>query len=128
MGQRREPDITHIGGILETKKIAAWADAYYVLVAPHNVGGPVATAPDLHFAASTPNFTIQEHFNDFAEDWVEQLAPGNLEVIDGYFGLPHGPGLGVTLDLNEVQRHPRERIFFNLYDESWHRRQATVGE
>ena len=123
-----QPDITHIGGILETKKIAAWADAYYVLVAPHNVGGPVATAANLHFAASTPNFTIQEHFNDFAEDWVKKLAPGNPEVIDGYFALPHGPGLGVSLDLDEVERHPRKHIFFNLYDESWHRRQATVEE
>lgn len=117
-----QPDITHIGGILETKKIAAWADAYYMLVAPHNVGGPVATAAALHFAASTPNFKIQEHFNDFAEDWVKQIAPGNPEVTDGYFGLPQGPGLGVTLDLDAVQAHPRKHVFFNLYDEDWHRR------
>jgi galactonate dehydratase len=117
-----QPDITHIGGILETKKIAAWGDAYYMLVAPHNVGGPVATAAALHFAASTPNFKIQEHFNDFAEDWVKQIAPGNPEVTDGYFDLPQGPGLGVTLDLDAVQAHPRKHVFFNLYDEDWHRR------
>jgi galactonate dehydratase len=117
-----QPDITHIGGILETKKIAAWADAYYMLVAPHNVGGPVATAAALHFAASTPNFKIQEHFNDFAEDWVKQIAPGNPEVTDGYFGLPQGPGLGVTLDLDAVAAHPRQHVFFNLYDDDWHRR------
>ena len=117
-----QPDITHIGGILETKKIAAWADAYYMLVAPHNVGGPVATAAALHFAASTPNFKVQEHFNDFAEDWVKQLAPGNPEVTDGHFGLPQGPGLGVTLDLDAVEAHPRQHVFFNLYDEDWHRR------
>src|SRR5207253_685651 len=43
-----QPDITHFGGILETKKLTAWADAYYVLVAPHNVGGPVSTAANLH--------------------------------------------------------------------------------
>jgi len=122
-----QPDITHIGGILETKKIAAWADAYYVLVAPHNVGGAVATAAALHFAASTPNFKIQEHFNDFAEDWVKKLAPGNPEVVDGYFALPQGPGLGVTLDLDEVARHPRKHVFFNLYDEDWHKRQ-TIKE
>ena len=39
-----QPDISHFGGILHTKKLAAWADTYYVLIAPHNVGGPVATA------------------------------------------------------------------------------------
>lgn len=120
-----QPDITHFGGILETKKLAAWAEAYYVLVAPHNVGGPVSTAAALHFAASTPNFKIQEHFNDFAEDWVKQLAPGNPEVTDGYFALPQGPGLGVTLDVDRIKEHPRGHVFFNLYDEDWHRRQVV---
>ncbi len=120
-----QPDITHFGGLLETKKLAAWAEAYYVLVAPHNVGGPVSTAAALHFAASTPNFKIQEHFNDFAEDWVKALAPGNPEVADGYFALPDGPGLGVKLDLDLIEQHPRQHVFFNLYAEDWHRRQVV---
>src|ERR671929_36365 len=115
-----QPDITHFGGLLETKKLAGWAEAYYVLVAPHNVGGPVSTAAALHFAASTPNFKIQEHFNDFAEDWVKAAAPGNPEVIDGYFALPQGPGLGVKLDLDLIEQHPRQHVFFNLYAEDWH--------
>ena len=119
-----QPDITHIGGILEAKKLAAWADAYYVLVAPHNVGGPVSTAANLHLAACTTNFKIQEHFNDFAEEFVKAAAPGNPEVVDGYFGLPSGPGLGVVLDHAVVERHPRRQIYFNLFAENWHRRQA----
>ena len=119
-----QPDITHCGGILETKKIAAWADTYYMLVAPHNVGGPVATAAALHLAACTTNFKIQEHFNDFAEAWVKQAAPGLPEVQDGYFPLPEKPGLGVELDEHVFEEHPRAQIFFNLYSENWHRRQA----
>jgi galactonate dehydratase len=120
-----QPDITHFGGLLETKKLAAWAETYYILVAPHNVGGPVSTAAALHFAASTPNFKIQEHFNDFAEDWVKAAAPGNPEVVDGYFALPQGLGLGVKLDEAVIQQHPQQRIFFNLFAENWHRRQAV---
>src|SRR6266700_1527582 len=119
-----QPDITHFGGIIDTKKLAAWADAYYVLVAPHNVGGPVSTAANLHLAACTTNFKIQEHFNDFAEDFVKAAAPGNPEVVDGYFALPSGPGLGVTLDHDVIAAHPRRQIFFNLFAENWHRRQA----
>jgi galactonate dehydratase len=119
-----QPDITHFGGILETKKLAAWAENYYVLVAPHNVGGPVSTAAALHFAASTHNFKIQEHFNDFADEWIKSTAPGNPEVVDGYFALPQGPGLGVTLDLDVVEAHPRQKVFFNLFAEGWQKRQA----
>jgi len=119
-----QPDITHLGGLLETKKLAAWADAYYVLVAPHNVCGPVGTAANLHLAACTTNFKIQEHFNDFAEAHVKAAAPGVPDIVDGYFPLPQGPGLGVQLDHSVVAQHPRRRVFFNLFAEEWHRRQA----
>ena len=121
-----QPDITHFGGLLETKKLSAWAEAYYVLVAPHNVGGTVSTVAALHFAASTPNFKILEHFNDFAEDWVKAAAPGNPEVQEGYFALPQGRGLGVKLDEEVIREHPQQKIFFNLFAENWHRRQAVV--
>ena len=112
-----QPDIAHFGGILQTKKLAAWADTYYVLIAPHNVGGPVATAAALHLAACTPNFKIQEHFNDFDEPYVLDSAPGLPKVVDGYFGLPTGPGLGVVLDEEVIRAHPEQRIHFNLIQE-----------
>ncbi len=121
-----QPDITHFGGILNTKKLAAWAEAYYMLIAPHNVGGPISTAAALHLAACTPNFKIQEHFNDFAEAYVKDAAPGNPEIEDGYFALPSGPGLGVTLDEDVVAANPRRRVHFNLFAEDWHRRSAEV--
>jgi len=121
-------DITHYGGLLNTKKLAAWADAYYVLIAPHNVGGPVSTAAALHLAACTTNFKIQEHFNDFSEAYVKESAPGNPEVVDGYFALPQGPGLGVTLDEDVIQAHPRQSVYFNLFVEDWHKRQATHND
>jgi galactonate dehydratase len=119
-----QPDITQMGGLLESKKLAAWAESYYVLVAPHNVGGPVSTAASLHFAASTPNFKIQEHFNDFADPWVKEAAPGNSEVVNGSFALPQGPGLGITLNKDFLREHPQQRVFFNLYAENWHLRQV----
>jgi galactonate dehydratase len=121
-----QPDIAHFGGILNTKKLAAWADAYYVLMAPHNVGGPIATAAALHLAACTPNFKIQENFNDFDEPYVLASAPGLPAVEDGYFPLPPGPGLGVTLDEAVVAEHPEQRIHFNLFKEGWHKRDARM--
>jgi galactonate dehydratase len=121
-------DITHFGGLLNTKKLAAWADSYYLLIAPHNVGGPVSTAAALHLAACTTNFKIQEHFNDFSEAYVKEAAPGNPEVIDGYFALPQGPGLGVTLNEEVLLAHPRQNVYFNLFVDDWHKRQALHKE
>ena len=121
-----QPDITHFGGILSVKKLAAWAEAYYVLVAPHNVGGPVSTAAALHLAAATPNFKIQEHFNDFAEAYVKDAAPGVPQVKDGFFALPAGPGLGVELDEDLIRAHPRQDAHFNLFAEDWHKRRPNA--
>ena len=121
-----QPDITQTGGFLETKKIAAMGDMCYMLVAPHNVGGPVSTATSLHFAASTPNFKIQEHFNDFSEAWVKEAAIGCPEVVDGYFSLPSGPGLGMTLNEDLIKEHPYRELFFNLWQDDWHRRQVEL--
>ena len=117
-----QPDITAFGGLLNAKKLAAWAETYYILVAPHNVGGPVSTAAALHFAASTPNFKIQEFFNDFANPEIMRAAPGVPPVVDGYFSLPEGPGLGVTLDEDFIRDHPRQDFHFNLFADDWHKR------
>jgi galactonate dehydratase len=119
-----QPDTTTVGGILEARRIAAWAESHYVLVAPHNVGGPISTAAALQLAACTPNFKIQEHFNDFSEAHVKQAAPGNPEVVDGHFAIPSAPGLGVTLDEDVVRAHPMREIHFDLFAEDWHFRQA----
>lgn len=119
-----QPDITECCGLLEVKKIAAMADAHYMLVAPHNVGGPVSTATALHLAACTTNFKIQEHFNDFCEPFVKQAAGPYPEVADGYFALPERPGLGLQLDEDCIREHPPRAGHFNLWDPEWQRRQA----
>jgi galactonate dehydratase len=92
-----QPDIVRTGGISEMKKIAAIAEAYYTPVAPHNSNSPVSTVAGLHFAASTPNFLIMEHFTiDVA--WRDIMITPALKVVDGYMELPEKPGLGIEVD------------------------------
>lgn len=121
-------DLSHFGGITEARKVAAWAESYYVLMAPHNVCGPVATAANVHLDACTPNFKIQEHFNDFADSWVKGAVDHYPEVVDGYFSLSERPGLGLGLNEDFIAEHPREHVHFNLYAEDWHKRQAKSGK
>ena len=59
-----QPDVCVCGGLMEMEKIAALAEAHYVMVAPHNPMGPVATTVNVHFAASTPHFLILEYHPD----------------------------------------------------------------
>jgi galactonate dehydratase len=119
-----QPDLTHCGGLLETKKIAAMAETSGLLVAPHNVSASIGTAAALHLAACVPNLKIQEYFNDFDEPFVAGTASGLPPVVDGYFALPGGPGLGVTFHEEIVRAHPYRRQHFNLFSEDWQRRQT----
>ena len=109
----------HIGGIGEARKLAATAETHYVLVAPHNVGGPVLTAASLQLGFCTPNFKILENFNDFADAKIKDLVRGAPEVVDGYFALPEGPGLGVELDVAAAAEFPRRQAKFVLWAEDW---------
>src|SRR5207237_8270884 len=60
-----QPDLTMMGGILETRKLASWAESYYVMVAPHHVGRPVSTPAALHLAAATRNYNTLQYFNHY---------------------------------------------------------------
>jgi len=97
------PDVGNTGGILETKKIAAMAEAWNLRVAPHLCAGPICTAATLQLDATLTNFMIQELYpyrvpEHFA---IVDRAP-ELEVKDGHMPIPDRPGLGVILDRERV--------------------------
>ena len=99
-----QPDVVQAGGILELKKIAAMAEAYYVGFQPHNPYGPFCTIAALHLDASTPNFLIQE---GGIHPWVQDSTVGDFpEQVNGYFGVPPGPGLGVAMDEDWLAANP----------------------
>ena len=125
-----QPDINQCGGLLEVKKIAAVAETYSTMVAPHNVGGIVSTTAALHLAVGLRNSKTLEHFNDFADEQVKSAGAPYPEVVDGYFELPAGPGWGVELDLDFIEAHPPGVIDgviqdpgLNMFaDPDWHKR------
>jgi galactonate dehydratase len=119
-------DLTHFGGLSPMKRLAGWADAYALTLAPHNVCGPVGTMANLHFAVATPNYKVLEHFNDFADAWVHELVDHSPRVDpqDGCFMAPERPGLGLKLDHQACQRHPSTGGRIKLFEEGWERRRS----
>jgi len=119
-------DLTHYGGFLPMKRLAGWADAYSLLMAPHNVCGPVGTMANVHFAVATPNYKILEHFNDFADAWTHDLvdASPRIDPADGCFAAPERPGLGLRLRHDECAKHARTGGRIRLFDAGWEQRQG----
>ena len=100
-----QPDISHAGGIMELKKIAAEAECRYIPFAPHNPSGPVANAATLQLAASCPNFCILEIMYSDVE-YRKRITDESLEYKDGYIKIPQKPGLGIEIDEEECLKHP----------------------
>jgi galactonate dehydratase len=96
-------------GITGAKRIAALAEPYYVAVAPHHEGGPVATAAAIHLAASIPNFFAQHLPVPTApEDRAmrSEIASPHLETgRNGFLELPKGPGLGITVNESALEKY-----------------------
>lgn len=104
-----QPDICHAGGIFELRKIAAMAEVYYVMVAPHNSNGPISTVASVHLDACTPNAVMQELVVSRLSLYNELLTDP-LIVEDGYIQLPEGPGWGVDIIPDAEERYPAQML------------------
>ena len=99
-----QPDPSHAGGITETRKIAAMAEAYDVALAPHCPLGPIALAACLQLDAVCQNAVIQEqslgiHYNTGGNDLLDYLVdPAVFAYADGHVAIPQGPGLGIEIN------------------------------
>ena len=104
-----QPDVSHAGGISECRRIAALAETFDVLLAPHCPIGPIALAACLQVDFATPNVLIQEqslgiHYNT-TSDLLDYLVDPTVFTFDqGWCARPTGPGLGIEIDEAAVRR------------------------
>ncbi|MZQ82889.1 galactonate dehydratase [Paenibacillus sp. 5J-6] len=126
-----QPDLSHAGGILETRKIAAMAEAYDVAVAPHCPLGPIALASCLQLDTCSPNAFIQEqslgiHYNQ-GSDLLDYLKdPAVFQYEDGFVKNLTAPGLGI--EINEDKVREMAAIGHNWKNPVWRQADGTVAE
>ncbi len=88
-------DCTKNGGVTEFCKVAAYAEAKGVLLAPHHV-------PHVHvqLAAAFPHAAWVEVFDNAKQHvaWAEGLFPGYPEVRNGHMECPDRPGWGFEVN------------------------------
>ncbi|HEX8241367.1 MAG TPA: galactonate dehydratase [Allosphingosinicella sp.] len=126
-----QPDLSHCGGILEGRRIAAMAEAYDVAVAPHCPLGPLALAACLQVAATAPNVALQEmslgiHYNVGGDLYTFCKDPAPLTATDGWLAVPTGPGLGVDIDEDAVREADKDRHRWR--NPVWRHKDGTFAE
>ncbi|MFG3453578.1 galactonate dehydratase [Stutzerimonas stutzeri] len=126
-----QPDVSHAGGITETRKIASMAEAYDVALALHCPLGPIALAACLQLDGVCYNAFIQEqslgiHYNQ-GNDLLDYVS--NRDVFaykDGFVAIPNGPGLGI--EINEEYVLEQARIGHRWRNPIWRHADGSVAE
>lgn len=126
-----QPDPSHCGGITETRKIAAMAEAYDVAVALHCPLGPIALAANLQIDAGCYNAFIQEqslgiHYNKSNDLLDYVLDPSVFAYEDGMVQIPSGPGLGI--EVNEEYVRERAEIGHRWRNPVWRHADGSFAE
>lgn len=106
-----QPDIGSCGGLTAARHVTALAQAHGVEVNPHVWGSAVAQAASLQWIAALPvahhalfarepvlEYDCSSH--PFRRDLVTEPA----SLVDGWVGVPEGPGLGIEVRRDTVER------------------------
>ena len=106
-------NLGRVGGLLEAKKIASMAEAFYAHIAPHLYCGPIVAAANIQLSASCPNFLILESIQKWG-GFYEQILTQKIDWEEGYVIVPDRPGIGFEIDEEVARAHPYHETALHL--------------
>lgn len=98
-----QPSVTKVGGITEFRKVAALCETHATQVMPHSPYFGPGFLATLHLAQALPNPGMIERI--FIEPEASLYAGGVHDPVDGIYGAPDGPGLGLDPDPDVVAEY-----------------------
>jgi galactonate dehydratase len=105
-----QPDVCHVGGISELRRIAGMCEAYDVALAPHCPLGPIALAACVQVDTATANFAIQEmslriHYIIGSQEITSYVRNSQVwSLKGGYIDLLTRPGLDIEIGEERVRK------------------------
>ena len=87
------PDAQFLGGVTEFMKVAAFAQAHDLPIAPHG-----SHDIHVHLATAIPNGLIVEYSPPGSDPLLAPFQMDALELVDGQVRPPPRPGFGLELD------------------------------
>jgi L-alanine-DL-glutamate epimerase-like enolase superfamily enzyme len=100
--------------MLETKKIADYAERYGIPTVLHFAGSPISRMANVHCAAAIPSFVALENHALDLPFWADLATVLDDPLIEGgYIRVPEKPGLGVDLNAEGIRENlrPPSRLF-----------------
>lgn len=103
-----QPDICYVGGLTRALRVAKWAEGAGLPCVPHSANLSLVTVFTLHMMGAIPNAGPHIEFSIEPTRWVEGLYTPALEVNDGKVAIPDGPGWGVEVSAEWLERAAHE--------------------
>jgi D-galactarolactone cycloisomerase len=104
-----QPDVTKVGGISEERRIAWMAEENGVRFIPHGWNTALGLAADLQLASASRNTDLVEYLT--GSPFIDDLVVGGWRLDEeGMLPIPSGPGLGISVDPDAVEKYTGERL------------------
>jgi L-alanine-DL-glutamate epimerase-like enolase superfamily enzyme len=100
-----QPDNYYFGGMIRSMKVARMAEALGKSCTPHMSGGGLGYLYMMHFVSALPNAMAHHEFKGLHTRVRFECPTSPLSVVNGRIKVPTGPGLGVDVDPDFINRH-----------------------
>jgi D-galactarolactone cycloisomerase len=108
-----QPDVTKVGGISEERRIAWMAEENGIRFIPHGWNTALGLAADLQLASASKNTDLVEYLT--GSPFIDEIVDTKWKLdSDGMLAIPDGPGLGITLSRDGLEKFTGQRLFGNL--------------
>ena len=104
-----QPSVTKVGGISEERRIAWMAEENGIRFIPHGWNTAVGLAADLHLASASRDTDMVEYLT--GSPFIDDIVENKWQLDDnGMLVVPNGPGLGISLNLDAVEKYTGQRF------------------
>jgi D-galactarolactone cycloisomerase len=110
-----QPDLCSAGGFTECRKIAALTQAWHITLIPHVWGSGIGLAASLQFLATIPPTPLALRpieplleYDQSSHPFRQDLIFGAIRMEDGMVQIPAGPGLGVDINRDVIERYEKK--------------------
>ncbi|UKI35350.1 MAG: hypothetical protein L6V93_14315 [Clostridiales bacterium] len=101
-----QPDIFHTGGIYESKKVAAMAEAKHITVSFHNPSGPISNAAIFEPCGNGAELYYSRNYAHRRRVQKGHHKRKKVVFEDGYILIPDKPGIGIEVNEEEIAKTP----------------------
>jgi L-alanine-DL-glutamate epimerase-like enolase superfamily enzyme len=100
-----QPDMFYFGGMVRSMKVARMAEAFDKLCTPHISGSGMGYLYMMHFVSAIPNAGPYHEFKGFNDELPFVCKTSSLSSDEGIVTVPTGPGLGIDIDPEYINKH-----------------------